>query len=99
MIVLKFDLSKYLLFLANSPQFMLNERCSYKYINKNVIVIQSFGDDKQVSRCSRRLEVFLPDAEPEAFEMVLSYIYTDRIQPTKKGLCILVFSALMDIRE
>lgn len=25
------------------------------------------------------LEVYLPNAEPEAFEMVLNYIYTDRI--------------------
>ena len=33
----------------------------------------------------QRLQVILPDGEPEAFEMVLSYIYTDRIQPTKKG--------------
>ena len=28
-----------------------------------------------------RLEVYLPDAVPKAFEMVLSYIYTDRIYP------------------
>ncbi|XP_026672159.1 leucine-zipper-like transcriptional regulator 1 isoform X2 [Ceratina calcarata] len=31
------------------------------------------------------LEVRLKDAVPEAFEMVLNYIYTDRIDPTKKG--------------
>ncbi|XP_039298383.1 leucine-zipper-like transcriptional regulator 1 isoform X2 [Nilaparvata lugens] len=30
------------------------------------------------------LEVRLRDAVPEAFEMVLSYIYTDRIDPTKR---------------
>ncbi|XP_072757847.1 leucine-zipper-like transcriptional regulator 1 [Anoplolepis gracilipes] len=30
------------------------------------------------------LEVILQDAEPEAFEMVLNYIYTDRIDPTKR---------------
>lgn len=29
------------------------------------------------------LEVRLKDAEPEAFKMVLNYIYTDRIDPTK----------------
>ena len=29
------------------------------------------------------LEVVLPDAVPEAFRMVLSYIYTDRIDPTR----------------
>ncbi|XP_076453190.1 leucine-zipper-like transcriptional regulator 1 isoform X2 [Babylonia areolata] len=31
------------------------------------------------------LVVQLPDTNPSAFEMVLSYIYTDRIHPTKKG--------------
>lgn len=30
-------------------------------------------------------EVVLPDADPRAFELVLSYIYTDRILPTKQG--------------
>ncbi|RUS77857.1 hypothetical protein EGW08_014370, partial [Elysia chlorotica] len=32
-----------------------------------------------------RLEVFLPDKSPRAFEMILSYIYTDKIQPSIKG--------------
>nr|CAH7718604.1 unnamed protein product [Callosobruchus chinensis] len=31
------------------------------------------------------LEVKLPDADPEAFEMVLNYIYMDCIDPTKKA--------------
>ncbi|XP_076681889.1 leucine zipper like transcription regulator 1 isoform X2 [Andrena cerasifolii] len=31
------------------------------------------------------LEVRLKDAVPEAFEMVLNYIYTDRIDPTKRN--------------
>lgn len=30
-------------------------------------------------------QVFILEADPRAFEMVLSYIYTDRIHPTKKG--------------
>ena len=29
--------------------------------------------------------VVLPDAEPRAFELVLSYIYTDCIVPVKQG--------------
>ncbi|KAK3599084.1 hypothetical protein CHS0354_024412 [Potamilus streckersoni] len=33
----------------------------------------------------QRLEVMLPDADPKAFEMVLAYIYTDRIYPSRKG--------------
>lgn len=31
------------------------------------------------------LEVKLPDASSDAFEMVLNYIYTDRIDPTEKS--------------
>ena len=31
------------------------------------------------------LQVKLKDAVPEAFELVLTYIYTDRIDPTKKS--------------
>lgn len=31
------------------------------------------------------LEVRLRDADPEAFEMILNYIYTDCIDPTKKS--------------
>ena len=34
------------------------------------------------------LEVRLRDAAPEAFEMVLNYIYTDCIDPTKKSINI-----------
>ena len=38
-----------------------------------------------------RLEVYLPDAVPKAFEMVLSYIYTDRISPAGvNGTCLVV---------
>lgn len=33
----------------------------------------------------RLLQVKLPETEPEAFRMVLKYIYTDRIDPTEKG--------------
>lgn len=32
-----------------------------------------------------QLTVKLPEATPEAFHMVLNYIYTDRIDPTEKG--------------
>jgi N-acetylneuraminic acid mutarotase len=31
------------------------------------------------------VEIEFPDANPEAFELVLDYIYMDRIDPTKKG--------------
>ena len=32
-----------------------------------------------------QLCVLLPEATPESFNMVLNYIYTDRIDPTEKG--------------
>ena len=32
-----------------------------------------------------KLQVQLPDKDPGAFEMILSYIYTDKIQPCVKG--------------
>jgi len=31
------------------------------------------------------IEVVIQDAEPRAFELVLSYIYTDRIHPRRKA--------------
>lgn len=37
------------------------------------------------AQASAMLQVRLPDAVPEAFELVLTYIYTDRIDPTKKS--------------
>ncbi|KAI8783129.1 leucine-zipper-like transcriptional regulator 1 isoform X1 [Biomphalaria glabrata] len=40
---------------------------------------------QQTKSESGRLEVFLPDKDPGAFEMILSYIYTDKIIPGKKG--------------
>ncbi|XP_075219325.1 leucine zipper like transcription regulator 1 isoform X2 [Lycorma delicatula] len=46
------------------------------------------------------LEVHLKDAVPEAFEMVLNYIYTDRIDPTKKiedPVCNRIVLLMMDV--
>lgn len=36
-------------------------------------------------KATPRLKLKLPEATPEAFNMVLNYIYTDRIDPTEKG--------------
>lgn len=44
-----------------------------------------FGTTKVPFNDIPLLEVKLPDANPEAFEMVLNYIYTDCIDPTKKA--------------
>ena len=35
--------------------------------------------------------MLLPDKSPRAFEMILSYIYTDKIQPSTKGRNNLAF--------
>ncbi|GFG28824.1 hypothetical protein Cfor_03040 [Coptotermes formosanus] len=46
------------------------------------------------------LEVRLADAVPEAFDMVLNYIYTDRIDPTKKienPVCNRIVLLMMDV--
>ncbi|KAH9502451.1 Leucine-zipper-like transcriptional regulator 1 [Bulinus truncatus] len=40
---------------------------------------------QQATKDSNRLEVLLADKDPGAFEMILSYIYTDKIHPGKKG--------------
>lgn len=47
------------------------------------------GEEEATAECSYKsrpqLTVILPEATPEAFNMVLNYIYTDRIDPTEKG--------------
>ena len=47
------------------------------------IFFQLFGTTELPFKDIPLLEVKLKDAKPEAFEMVLNYIYTDRIDPTK----------------
>jgi hypothetical protein len=49
--------------------------------------VQLFGTTEVPFKDLPLLEVRLHDAVPEAFDMVLNYIYTDRIDPTKKGKC------------
>ncbi|XP_058802388.1 leucine-zipper-like transcriptional regulator 1 isoform X2 [Phymastichus coffea] len=46
---------------------------------------KKFGNDKVPTKDLPMLQVKLIDALPEAFDMVLNYIYTDRIDPTKKS--------------
>ena len=52
------------------------------------------GAEEPTAECSYKsrpqLTVSLPEATPEAFRMVLNYIYTDRIDPTEKGKVLLV---------
>jgi len=52
------------------------------------LLLQVFGTTQVPFKELPLLEVRLPDAVPEAFDMVLNYIYTDRIDPTKKSKCI-----------
>jgi len=49
--------------------------------------VQLFGTTQVPFKDLPLLEVQLRDAVPEAFDMVLNYIYTDRIDPTKKSEC------------
>ncbi|KAF9824424.1 hypothetical protein SFRURICE_019669 [Spodoptera frugiperda] len=50
------------------------------------------GEEEAREECSYKappqLRVLLPEATPEAFHMVLNYIYTDRIDPTEKVFLI-----------
>lgn len=41
------------------------------------------------------LEVRLPDVNPEAFHLVLNYVYTDRIDPTKQSKKSLILQVLI----
>lgn len=43
------------------------------------------GMDKTDKPEQKLPEVRLPDSDPRAFELVLSYIYTDRIHPGKQS--------------
>ncbi|ELT93946.1 hypothetical protein CAPTEDRAFT_218846 [Capitella teleta] len=47
--------------------------------------VKSVDEEKEEKGSSLHPQVILPDADPRAFDLVLSYIYTDRIHPTKQG--------------
>lgn len=49
--------------------------------------MQLFGTTDVPFKDLPLLEVRLRDAVPEAFDMVLNYVYTDCIDPTKKSKC------------
>jgi len=51
----------------------------------NVDKCFQLANDSTGSESSSFPVVELPDAEPRAFELVLSYIYTDCIVPVKQG--------------
>lgn len=53
----------------------------------HVSCVQLFGTTEVPFKDLPLLEVRLRDAVPEAFDMVLNYIYTDRIDPTQKSKC------------
>ena len=50
---------------------------------------QAYGTTVVLFKDLPLLEVYLKDAVPDAFEMVLNYIYTDHIDPTTK--CIMIY--------
>lgn len=49
----------------------------------NDVFVQVYGTTAIPTQDMPTLEVKLQDAVPEAFEMVLNYIYTDRIDPSR----------------
>ncbi|XP_044749089.1 leucine-zipper-like transcriptional regulator 1 [Coccinella septempunctata] len=53
--------------------------------NRDKHLEKLFGTTKVPFNDTPLIQVKLPDADPEAFEMVLNYIYMDCIDPTKKA--------------
>lgn len=51
----------------------------------HIIMCFSQFKDSAVTDNESVLKVRLEEAVPDAFEMVLNYIYSDRIDPTRKG--------------
>lgn len=51
----------------------------------HIITCFSQFKDSTVTDNESVLKVRLKEAVPDAFEMVLNYIYSDRIDPTRKG--------------
>lgn len=50
------------------------------------LIINKFSQLRDtISEKENALRVRLEDAVPDAFEMILNYIYSDRIDPTRKS--------------
>ncbi|XP_052738734.1 leucine-zipper-like transcriptional regulator 1 homolog isoform X2 [Bicyclus anynana] len=71
--------------LAARSQYL---RAKIKEANEELAKRIAAGEEEPTAECSYKarpkLTVKLPEATPEAFRMVLNYIYTDRIDPTEK---------------
>lgn len=52
---------------------------------KRIATVDETASDVYSYTATPQLTVLLPEATPEAFKMVLNYIYMDRIDPTEKG--------------
>lgn len=70
--------------MAARSQFLRNKIRLAKEA-RDLHLEQLFGTTKVPFSDIPLLEVILKDANPEAFEMVLNYIYMDCIDPTKKA--------------
>ncbi|CAH2233958.1 jg21439 [Pararge aegeria aegeria] len=71
--------------LAARSQYL---RAKIKEAHEDLVKRIEAGEEEPTAECSYKsppqLTVKLPEATPEAFRMVLNYIYTDRIDPTEK---------------
>lgn len=55
-----------------------------EWLRGRICLAKQQQQDDEAVNANQILQVNLADADPEAFEMVLNYIYTDGIDPTKK---------------
>lgn len=62
---------------------------TYHLKSYSLLQFQLYGDAPVPVKEMPLVEVRLEEAVPAAFEMVLHYIYTDKIDPTKKGNTVL----------
>ncbi|XP_028169005.1 leucine-zipper-like transcriptional regulator 1 [Ostrinia furnacalis] len=78
---------------ARAHQAMLAARSQYlrakikearEELSKRIAAGEEPASEVYSYKAEPRLTVPLPEATPEAFSMVLNYIYTDRIDPTEK---------------
>lgn len=74
----------HLALVAARSQYLRNKIRKAKEV-RDAQLEKLYGTVKVPANDVPMLEVKLPDANPEAFEMVLNYIYMDCIDPTKKA--------------
>ncbi|XP_026727565.1 leucine-zipper-like transcriptional regulator 1 isoform X2 [Trichoplusia ni] len=69
---------------ARSPYLRAKIKEAREELNQRIAAGEEEASEVYSYKSPPQLKVLLPEATPEAFNMVLNYIYTDRIDPTEK---------------